>query len=82
MRKPDNRHGSQYYQIKVKGRLDKKWIDWFGNMTVTYKGEETILTGQIADQAALHGLLVRIRDLNLSLLSVDRIKSSGKKDEE
>ena len=67
-------HGSTDYRIKLKGRLDPKWSDWFGQMAISNEGCETILTGPVADQAALHGLLIRIRDLNLTLLSVERIE--------
>jgi ABC-2 type transport system ATP-binding protein len=63
-----------YYQIKVKGHLHSQWIDWFEGMTVTSEGGETTITGSVADQAALHGLLVRIRDLGLPLLSITRIE--------
>ena len=67
-------HGSANYRIKLKGCLDPKWSDWFEQMAISSDGEETILTGQVADQAALHGLLIRIRDLNLILLSVERME--------
>ncbi len=62
------------YRIRLKGYLDNKWSDWFEQMAISSEGEETILTGQVADQAALHGLLIRIRDLNLILLSVERME--------
>ncbi|MGD8537560.1 MAG: hypothetical protein PVI66_02455 [Candidatus Aminicenantes bacterium] len=55
------------YRIKVKGILDQKWSEWFEGMTITYEEDATILEGPVIDQAALHGLLVRIRDLNLTL---------------
>ena len=62
------------YQIRVQGRLDRRWSDWFDGFTITYPSDnETLLQGRVADQAALHGLLVKIRDLGLSLLSVRRI---------
>jgi hypothetical protein len=67
-------HCSTKYRIKLKGRLDPKWSDWFEQMKISTEGGETILTGPVADQAALHGLLIRIRDLNLTLLSLERIK--------
>jgi hypothetical protein len=67
-------HGSSDYRIKLKGRLDHKWSDWFEQMALSTEGGNTILTGPVADQAALHGLLIRIRDLNLTLLSVERLK--------
>jgi hypothetical protein len=61
----------QYYEIKVKGHLDPRWSDWFEGLELTdLEGGETMLSGPLADQAALHGLLERIRDLNLTLISV------------
>lgn len=66
------------YQIRVRGILDEKWSDWFDGFTIIPQGdEETLLTGPVADQAALHGLLGKIRDLGLHLLSVERVKSEG-----
>jgi hypothetical protein len=62
------------YRIKLKGRLGPEWSGWFEKMTVFADGRDTILTGTVADQAALHGLLARIRDLNLMLLSLKRIE--------
>jgi hypothetical protein len=60
-----------FYEIRVKGHFDQPWSDWFGGLELTQLvGEETLFSGLIADQAALHGLLKRIRDLNLTLLSV------------
>jgi hypothetical protein len=59
----------------LNGRLDRKWSDWFDQMEISTEGDQTILTGAVADQAALHGLLIRIRDLNLTLLSVERLES-------
>ena len=65
-----NIHGSIDYRIRLKGHLSRKWSDWFGQMVISTEGGDTILTGSVVDQAALHGLLNRIRDLNLALLSV------------
>lgn len=62
-----------YFRIKLEGRLEDNWSGWFGKMAVSFNGNETVLTGPIADQAALHGLLSRIRDLNLNLLIVERL---------
>mgnify|MGYP001823334198 CR=1 FL=1 len=67
-------HDATNYRIKLNGRLDRKWSDWFDQMEISTEGDQTILTGPVADQAALHGLLIRIRDLNLTLLSVERLK--------
>ena len=67
-------HTAANYRIRLKGHLDDKWSDWFEKMEMSTGGGETILSGQVADQAALHGLLIRIRDLNLTLLSVQRIE--------
>jgi hypothetical protein len=65
-----------YYQIRVKGYLPDHWSDWFGEMTLTLDAErgETILSGPVIDQAALHGLLIKVRDLGLVLLSVNRVE--------
>ena len=75
MTKPRKSYDPVYYRIKLKGCLDNKWSDWFEKMAISSEGEETVLTGQVADQAALHGLLIRIRDLNLTLLSLERLES-------
>lgn len=57
-------------KIKVKGHLDKKWKNSFDGMNVTYDGDNTVLSGKIKDEAFMHGILNRIRDLNLKLISV------------
>jgi hypothetical protein len=65
----------EIYQIIVKGVLDGKWSDWFDGMEITPQPSgETILTGPIADQAALHGLLQKIRDMGLPLVSVGPVE--------
>jgi hypothetical protein len=61
----------EYYEIKLRGHLDQRWSAWFADLKFTYLDEDvTLLSGSLSDQAALHGLLERIRDLNLTLLSV------------
>ena len=63
------------YQIRFKGHLENKWSDWFGGMTISLEeNEETLVTGSVIDQAALHGILKQIRDLGLPLVSVIRIQ--------
>ena len=57
-------------KIKVQGLLDEKWKDWFGDMAISHEGDNTILSGNVKDEALLHGILNRIRDLNLKLISV------------
>jgi hypothetical protein len=62
------------YQIQVNGSIDRRWSDWFDGFTIAPQADGTThLTGPTADQAALHGLLSRIRDLGLPLLSVTRL---------
>ena len=62
------------YQIRVNGHLSSQWTDWFGGLTVTLEANgDTLLTGPVVDQAALHGLLKKVRDLGMPLVSVVRI---------
>ena len=69
----DSAH-SMFYQIRLKGHLGRQWADWFEGLTITLEENgETLLTGPVSDQAALHGLLKKVRDLGLPLLSVMRI---------
>lgn len=63
------------YQIRVKGHLGVEWTDWFGGLTITLEENgETLLTGPVIDQAALHGLLKKVRDLGLTLVSVNPVE--------
>ena len=62
------------YEIRIKGHLDDRWVDWFEGLTITLEDNgETLLTGPVVDQAALHGWLSKVRDLGMPLLSVNRI---------
>jgi hypothetical protein len=63
------------YQIRVKGHLGPQWTDWFGDVTITLEDNgETLLTCSVVDQAALHGLLRKVRDLGMPLISAIRVK--------
>ena len=63
---------SRLYEIRLKGHLDDRWSDWFGGLTITLEEDgDTLLTGPVVDQAALHGLLKKARDLGLPLVSVN-----------
>ncbi len=73
------------YQIKVEGKLDEGWSDWFSGMAVTFERGSTpitTLTGPVADQAALRGMLCKLWDLNLTLISVRRIEANSTKEED
>ena len=63
------------YQIRIKGHLGREWTDWFGGLIITLEDNgETLLTGPVVDQAALYGLLKKVRDLGMPLVSVNRGK--------
>ncbi|MBN1149065.1 MAG: hypothetical protein JXA78_17535 [Anaerolineales bacterium] len=64
------------YQIKLQGRLDERWSDWFNCMSTATDGDFTLLTGVFADQAKLRGILSKIWDLNLIVVSVNQIEST------
>ena len=65
------------YQIRIKGHLGRQWTDWFGGLAITLEDNgDTLLTGPVVDQAALHGLLKKVRDLGMPLLSVIRVEST------
>ena len=64
------------YQFHLQGRLEEIWTDWFAGMTINWVDNETVLTGPVVDQAALHGLLKKIRDLGLPLRSVKQLSDS------
>ena len=65
---------SMIYRIRIKGHLDSQWTDWFEGLTITLEEDgDTLLTGQVVDQSALHGLLKKVRDLGMPLISVSQI---------
>jgi len=71
----EDAHEPGQYAIRIKGYLENRWGDWFEGMTITLEDNgETLLTGPVVDQAALHGLLRKVRDLGMQLLSVNRIE--------
>ena len=76
---PDTKHPPEFYEIMVQERLDNLWGQWFEDMTLSNVEHDesgaacTLICGYVADQAELHGLLIKIRDLNLTLLSLRRV---------
>jgi hypothetical protein len=81
--RPLNKPGSKMeqdiprvYQIRIEGHLGSQWTDWFGGLSVTLEDNgDTLLTGPVIDQAALHGLLKKVRDLGMPLISVLPVQS-------
>lgn len=72
----DSGHDAGVYEIRVKGHLDARWSDWFDGLTFTQASDgTTVIRGLVIDQTALHGLLRKVRDLGLPLISVTRIES-------
>ena len=68
-------HQRMIYQIRIQGHLGTEWTDWFEGLTITLEDNgDTLLTGPVADQAALHGLLKKVRDLGVILLAVNRVE--------
>ena len=64
----------QNVEIRVKGQIDEHWAEWFGGLTITHTDQgETVLTGTVVDEAAMYGLVSKLRDLGLQLLSVNRM---------
>ncbi len=65
------------YQIRIAGHLNPQWTGWFGNMSITLLAEgDTLLTGPVLDQPALYGLLKKVRNLGMTLLSVNRVEET------
>jgi hypothetical protein len=70
----NKQHQPEIFEIRLQGHLDTRWSDWFEGMTITQTEDgDTVLAGPVADQAALHGLLKKVRDLGLPLLSINPI---------
>ena len=68
-----------WYEIRVQGRLDQSWSEWFDGLAITYDVDNnTMLRGPLIDETALHGVLIKVRDLALPLLAVNRIEALGK----
>ena len=65
--------GPAQYEIRVAGVLDSRWSAWFDDLHISSQGENTVISGLVADQPALHGLLTKVRDLGLCLISVRRL---------
>ena len=70
---PQDHNKADLYKIRVRGQLDQRWSDWFNGFEMIYRDLDTILTGPVADQAALHGALAKIRDLGLRILLVENL---------
>lgn len=71
---PDARHEGGRFELRVKGHLDARWADWFDGLILTHARDgTTVIRGEVADQAALHGLLQTLRDLGLPLIAVTQV---------
>jgi hypothetical protein len=79
----EDHHEPQLYEIRLKGHLDDRWAEWFEGLTITLEDDgNTLFTGPVVDQAALHGLLKRVRDLGMTLVSVNFVNPGQAKPEE
>ena len=72
---PEYHDESGLYEIRIKGHLNNRWAEWFEGLTITLEEDgDTLLTGPVIDQAALHGLLKKVRDLGLTLVSISPVE--------
>jgi hypothetical protein len=72
---PGDQHMAERYEIRLKGHLDARWAAWFDGLSLTHEGDGiTVIHGPVVDQAALHGLLRKVRDVGLPLISVMRVE--------
>ena len=79
--KEDMKNDPMSYQIRIEGQLGQQWADWFEGFSVTREqAGTTLLTGPVIDQSELHGLLKKVRDLGMPLISVNRIERTGSPD--
>ena len=69
-----NHNGARWYEIRLKGHLDSRWAAWFDGLSLTHDSDgTTVISGPVLDQAALHGLLQKVRDVGIPLVSVAQI---------
>jgi hypothetical protein len=80
---PEYHDESGLYEIRIKGQLNNRWTGWFDGLTITLEDNgDTLLTGPVIDQAALHGLLKKVRDLGMPLVSVNFVNPGRAKTQE
>jgi len=69
------------YEIRVKGHLDQHWSEWLGGLAIAYdRDDNTVLRGTLLDEAALHGVLMKVRDLGVPLLAVNHVEQSSRRE--
>ena len=72
MKRPEHASPPTHYQIRLQGHLDTRWSDWFDGLALSHEADgTTLLSGPVIDQSALHGLLLKIRDLGVPLVSIN-----------
>jgi hypothetical protein len=75
MDQPQGKENAYHYKIQLRGHLDQHWSDWFAGFKIELYNGNTLLTGTVADQAGLHGILAKIRDLGLCILLVKYLET-------